>query len=428
MQDRANEARRRKSFAPMTRDQIARFASKPPPVLNYLPCLPAARLGGIPLQLIARLSEESRDRAIALMYPLGDRYRLELQDGERRGSIEFDGAELPLSPFEMIDERFEALVAQVLGELQINTLHLEGAAEVPFESVARLQKSGVRVLLSIHDFSLFCARPHLLEHPAMGFCDYSVDLNRCRNCLSESWKVQGDTQFAYRQAAARMLEGAAAVIYPSQFMRDRFGEIFRAAKFARECVIEPAIKLPPYQTTGRTAPPKHIAIVGAVSEAKGSRIIEKTIAKASQLMPGTLRWSVTGGGDVEVLTRLRANGVALEGYYRAGTLTSLLQRRTVDIALMLSIVPESFGLTLSECWAAGVPVIAFDHGAVAERVRAHGGGRLVQLADGSEGIARAVEAVVSGRERIPSIDPDASLANPRAAAEAYRELYRELGL
>jgi glycosyltransferase involved in cell wall biosynthesis len=425
MQDRVDEARRRRSFVPVKLDRIAEFTSNPPLVLNFLPCPPAARFGGIPLQLIARLAEESRYRTVALMYPFRGRYRLELQDGVRRGSLEFEGEEL--SPLTMVDERFEAAVAQALKALRTHAIHFEGTARVPLESVAQLQQSRIKVLLSIHDFSLFCARPHLLEYPSMRFCDYSTDLERCRNCLGATWQVRPDTQATYREAGKRALAGAAAVIYPSQFMRRQYGELFRHTRVARECIIEPSVSLNVTDRIAKTGAVKHVAIVGAVTEPKGSRLIEETISLASRRIPGSLRWSAIGGGDVTVLRRLRAMGVAVEGYYRAGMLPGLLRRHEVDIAMMLSIVPESFGLTLSECWAAGVAVIAFDHGAVAERIAARGGGVVVKLAEGAPAIAQILEALVGGRQ-IPLLDPNQALPTPEAAAAAYGRLYSELGL
>ena len=63
----------------------------------------------------------------------------------------------------------------------------------------------------------------------------------------------------------------------------------------------------------------------------------------------------------------------MRGYYRAGSLPGLLRRESVDLALLLSIWPESYGITLDECRAAGVPVVAFDHGAMGERLRWEGG-------------------------------------------------------
>jgi glycosyltransferase involved in cell wall biosynthesis len=121
--------------------------------------------------------------------------------------------------------------------------------------------------------------------------------------------------------------------------------------------------------------------------------------------------------------------VSNRGYYRAGALPRLLRQHRIDLALLLSIVPESYGLTLDECWEAGVPVIAFDHGAVGERVRAQGGGMLVPLADGWRGVLGVLSEVLNGRWS--GTAPVAATERPsstRHAALAHLRLYRELGL
>ncbi len=46
------------------------------------------------------------------------------------------------------------------------------------------------------------------------------------------------------------------------------------------------------------------------------------------------------------------------------------QRQGASVALILSAVPESFSLVLSEAWAAGVPVVAPASGAFLERLSA----------------------------------------------------------
>jgi len=118
--------------------------------------------------------------------------------------------------------------------------------------------------------------------------------------------------------------------------------------------------------------------------------------------------------------------VDVRGYYRAGTLPRLLRERAVDVALLLSLVPESHGLTLDECWRAGVPVVAFDHGAVAGRVRRHGGGILVPLAEGGTGVAAVLRALVSGARPLPAVPGEEALATPASAADAHLALYRRL--
>ena len=112
---------------------------------------------------------------------------------------------------------------------------------------------------------------------------------------------------------------------------------------------------------------------------------------------------------------------------RSGLLAAMVMR----IALLLSIVPESYSLALSECLAAGVPVAAFDHGAIAERLRRHGGGLLVEPEAGAAGIAAAVAARINGL-RIPgetrTDDPLPADGAEGGAAQAFADLYRELGL
>jgi glycosyltransferase involved in cell wall biosynthesis len=119
---------------------------------------------------------------------------------------------------------------------------------------------------------------------------------------------------------------------------------------------------------------------------KGALVFEQVAKELAKRVD--LPWTVYGGGDPDLLIRLRRlPRVRVRGYYRSGTLPRLLRRDRVDLALLLSIVPESYSLVLDECQAAGVPVVAFDLGAVAERLTL---GRLVPLEEGAEGIVAAV--------------------------------------
>jgi glycosyltransferase involved in cell wall biosynthesis len=144
-----------------------------------------------------------------------------------------------------------------------------------------------------------------------------------------------------------------------------------------------------------------------------------------------VRWSVFGGGDAALLARLRSlPGVRVRGFYRPGTLPRRLRAAGVDLALLLSPCPESYSLTLEECAAAGVPVLAFDHGAVAEKIRRRGGGDLVALAggvDALDALVARVAALLAGAEPLPPATAPAALTGGEAAA-AWLALYRELGI
>ena len=200
------------------------------------------------------------------------------------------------------------------------------------------------------------------------------------------------------------LESAQAVVFASEYLRDRYqlpGE-----------VIEPGLSVAPAILP---ANPRAIAFAGAVQRHKGGHLLPE-IARS---MKTTLH--VFGRGDADLLRALRAmENVRVHGYYEGGTLPSLLQRHGIGLVLIPSIVPEAFCLTMSEAWAAGAAVAAFDIGAQGERIRKFGGGWVAPLDSGAEGIIQIID--VWTPIPIPTAIPAAE-----QSARAYVDLYRRLG-
>jgi glycosyltransferase involved in cell wall biosynthesis len=401
------------------------------PVLNLLSTAPTPRLGGLQAQLLHRIESEAARRPLALLYPEAGAWRLEVAAGARRLSLTLDGGEPP-SPVALADAAFERAVSRAVREVGARGLHVEGLAALPLASLLALHRQGLALVLSVHDFSLFCPRPHLLESPELRFCNYSRDGGRCARCLAADWPLPPGFQQERRALARELLLAADAAVYPSDFLRRRHLELFPGIPPERQRVVEPSGPLPAEPAAaGGGMPVRHIAYIGKVLPHKGALVFEEVVHRLASGFPD-LRWSAYGGGDSELLLRLRRlPGMRVRGYYRSGSLIDHLRRDRVDLALLLSIVPESYSLALSECLAAGVPVAAFDHGAIAERLRRHGGGLLVEPEAGAAGIAAAVAARINGL-RIPgenrTLDEALPAGGAGGAAEAFADLYRELGL
>ncbi len=345
--DRLAEARRRRSFSPAPPG----WRPEPVPVLHLSATPPAPRLGGVQAHLLRSLEADT-----ALLYPEGGGWRLEVQGR----SVTYDG--------------FEKAVRSAVELLGASALHVEGLAGLPLDSLLRFRD--LDLTLALHDFAAFCPRPHLLEHPQLRFCWYSRDLARCGRCLQ-----QEDAYQAERRAIAAELLASASLIFPSDFLRRTYAELFPGLSPKRQRIVAPTAGIAPLPPR-EPGPIRHVALVGGVQAHKGALVFEEVAKRVD------LRWTVYGGGDPELLTRLRRlPRVRVRGYYRHGTLPLLLRRDRVDLALLLSIVPESYSLVLDECTAAGVPVIAFDLGAVSDRLTS---GELVPLEEGAEGIVRAL--------------------------------------
>ena len=411
--DRRREARRRASFARAPLDRVAGPA--PVSVLNVVPFPVAARFGGVALQLADRLDAERAARPLAVLSFDGAAWRLEVESGGVRRAAEGalahplagdDGAAEPIATIER--------AATAVGAAHI---HLENLDRLPLAGLAGLAARR-SVIVSTHDFALFCPRVQLLEAPGDRFCGYCRDLDRCRRCLAAGAATFAIDPGVRRAAAARLVAAAAALVHPSEFMRRAHADLFPGAR-RREAVIPPAIAIAlPRSPRTPLAPPRRVAFFGQASIRKG---IEDFARAATALAPGApgVEWLVVGGGEPATLAAL---GPRVTGAYRAGAGARALVRRRVDLTVLPSRFPEAHCLALDECLAAGVPVVAADTGALGERVRALAAGWTF----GAE--PDALERTLERALRAPPAPPrglDAG-ATPAAAAAAHLELYAAL--
>jgi glycosyltransferase involved in cell wall biosynthesis len=390
-------------------------------VLNVLGMPAVARLGGVPLQLRDRMRHEALVRPCALLSRAGSGLRLERSERGERRVLAWRGS--GARPDALVDPEFEAAVARALGESGARVLHFEGLAGVAPVAAEHAANAAARLVVTVHDFTPFCPRPHLWEATASRFCGFSTDPLRCQACLARDFDPPPELAGAWRGTMARLLARADALVFPSEEMRAAWRVLLPSLDPERQQVIAPGVEPPRVDPRPPGGVVRHAAFVGAATEEKGALLVPG-IARA---VADVVRVSALGGGRLEVLQALRAEpGIEVRGYYRAGTLSRLLRERAVDVALLLSLVPESHGLTLDECWRAGVPVIAFDHGAVAGRVRRHGGGVLVPLAEGATGVAAVLRALVAGARPLPAVPGEGAFSTPAAAADAHVALYRRL--
>jgi glycosyltransferase involved in cell wall biosynthesis len=227
-----------------------------------------------------------------------------------------------------------------------------------------------------------------------------------------------DLSLMTEAAAQALLQRARAVIFPSAFLRDHYLAHFQLSDSATH-VIEPGIDISPIDRMRGSR--RRIAFAGNVRTHKGGNLLPNII----EAIRG-VEFHIFGGGDEALLRALRRMpNVFVHGYYLTGTLPSLLNKHAIGLALLPSIVPESYSLSLSECWLAGVPAIAFNHGAQAERIARSGGGWLAPLDEGAAGIVNIVRRWLFGEltTNVPM-----TVASSRDAALAHVALYRSLGL
>jgi glycosyltransferase involved in cell wall biosynthesis len=375
------------------------FASDAPtPILNVAAYGTSLRLGGLQAQLMARLDAERALRTLALVSP----GVLDLSQQVRHSR--------------RVSPRIDHAIRDAIKITGARTIHFEGMHGIPFDEALRLIDECFNVIVSVHDFSLFCARPHLIEEPVGDFCFYSHDLDRCHRCLSATSEVPRNAQQDHRALARELLTQAAQVIFPSQFLLDQHRQIFSMPELAG-VVIEPGVRVA-NRDVRAAQPARAIAYAGSAKRHKGAHLLPEL----SQSI-GDSALHIFGGGDADLLRGLRRRpNVNVHGYYRGGELPSLLRRHGVGLVVVPSIWPEAYCLVMSEAWLAGAAVAAFDIGAQAERIRAHGGGWIARLESGVDGLAAIIDRWRAG----DAVTLPSNIATPLDAARAHIELYRTI--
>ncbi len=260
---------------------------------------------------------------------------------------------------------FAAVEIQHFLHLDARVIEAVRALPVPYDVV-------------VHDYAWVCPRVTLIDgrgrycgEPAVAVCETCVKRNGSN--LGEALGVA-----ALRQRSATWLAGARRVTAPSNDtvarLRGYFGSLAIEAQPHTPFAPPPAAaprewreSREPRTAASPGAPPLRVALIGAIGAHKGFRILLECARDArARRLP--LEFVVIGYTENDA--PLVATGkVFITGPYLEGEAPHLLARERPDIVWLPSVWPETWCYTLDHALEAGLPVVAFDLGAIAERLR-----------------------------------------------------------
>lgn len=119
--------------------------------------------------------------------------------------------------------------------------------------------------------------------------------------------------------------------------------------------------------------PLVIGIMGEISAQKGALVVKEMLARIDRDHPD-VRVVVLGTLDVAH----KSERLHVTGRYQRQKLVELVETHGINMFLFPSIWPETFSYVVAEMILLGVPIVAFDLGAPAERLRGYGKARLVR--------------------------------------------------
>lgn len=309
--------------------------------------LVSARGGGM-----CRFARDVLAPGDALLHVGGDTWVLEL--GETGSPATFLPYQLPQAPADAADWLDALLDAHALDAVHLH--HLD-AATLPLMEAWSVR--GRPWLASLHDVGFLRA-------------DAFVD-------GAATPQADGEWAGRWREVLLR----ASAITAPSRFLADAFAQ---ACEGLHAAVVEPGVDWPDLGLTHIERPLQSIAVVGALGAHKGKQRLLRWLANPDA---AAYRWTLIGYTEDQLQPGWIADGrLWVHGPFDAAQTAHWLHHYAVDLVLFPNQLAESFSYALSDVWAAGVPVLVPDCGALGERVRAHGGGALLADPDDAGALMR----------------------------------------
>ena len=295
----------------------------------------------------------------------------------------WDGAVTPRSRFLAAFQSSPMVqtFARLLDTVRPDVVHVQHLMGLPLAVMREIAKRRIPYVVTLHDYWWVCANAQLLTNYDETVCDGPRAFVNCARCaLARTdalalWPaipvLAGLMAWRNRRLHA-ILRAAAAIVAPSAFVKQWYANSLSRSDIAgRVTVISHGIELPDARERPAVSVlqiPRRAAYIGGLSQQKGVHVV---VAAFQGLESAAELW-IAGDeiADPAYVQRLRAmatpNVRFLGKLSRAAVWRTLAQ---VDVVVVPSLWYETFSLIVREAFAAGVPVVVSDLGALAEAVR-----------------------------------------------------------
>ncbi len=243
------------------------------------------------------------------------------------------------------------LVLDALKAMQFDRVHLHHIHGLPQAILDIDLALEIPLDCTLHDYTSVCPQYQLVDTDGR-YCG-EPDAAGCNQCIKgrpHAWHLNiGE----WREAFSRVLTRAARVFAPSMSVVQKIKRYFRSVE---------VICLPHPEHTVLAPQVVKVALLGALSNAKGLTVA-RSVAAYAEATQSPLLLRLIGHAAEPLPATLAATGS-----YEADDLPKLIAIERPDVLWLPSQVPETFSFTLSTALTSGLPIVASNIGALAERL------------------------------------------------------------
>jgi GT2 family glycosyltransferase len=307
------------------------------------------------------VAERCRDLRAQGLFPL---LLKPSKGGSARCELSTDAMELPNLRYD-IPKDIPAL-SSVLRALRLDAVEIQHFLHLDARVIDAVRALPVRYDIFVHDYSWICPRVTLIDGSGRYCGEPAVTV--CQTCVRRNGSNLGEkiSVPALRERSEKWLRGARRVTVPSPDTAARLRRHFSDLDVRVQPHAAPAVPtLPALRDAARKM--VRVALVGAIGDHKGYKVL-LGCARDARLRRLPLEFVVIGYTRDDA--RALATGkVFVTGRYSEGEAGHLLRREQPDVVWLPSVWPETWCYTLDHALGTGLPVVSFDLGAIAERLR-----------------------------------------------------------
>lgn len=257
-----------------------------------------------------------------------------------------------------------------------------------------------RTVYFFHDYFAVCPSYNLIDYNGV-YCGGETDLEKCNYCIKKNNPTihnfrQSRLEFAdnisnWRYNLREILRYCGQVICFSdssyQIVVKIFPDIANRIEVKPHKLVKP-LPLIQQKTDFSSKQKLNIGILGRLSYPKGSEIV-KPLSEKQLFLNHTFNLIVIG----HFYSNLSSN-YKVTGEYNTNNLEKLARTHNIDLFINTSIWPETYCYAADEVMSMGFPLVSFDIGAHAERIKSYQHGFLVKEINADEmykGIIKATK-------------------------------------
>lgn len=318
------------------------------------------------------------------------------------------------------NQSYKKMIETLFDTFQFDILHVHHFLFQTFDVIDVAKEKNIYSIITLHDLYMSCPSINMVYEEK--YCENNPDRD-CKKCLHARYGVNADILENWRNTCKDVLEKFDKILVPSENTKKQFEKVYPELTIE---VVEHGteqIEIKRAQEEEKEKNTFDVAFVGAMAPHKGSNILKQLIKENKNT---NIRIHLIGKSEDTDLIYSKEN-YKFHGTYTRGELPRLLVENQIDLVCILATWPETYSYTLTETYMAKVPVLTFDIGAVADRIKKDKLGYVIPFDEEPRQILDKIIEISKNKEEYDTIKQNFEqykFKTVKEMQEYYNELYK----